>query len=242
MAKRQSSIDPIFDEEKKSGMRKYAVLGALVLIVGFIIYAAFANGGSPSGPVPIVQADNTAWTRAPEDVGGMDIPNQDSTVFELMRDEEPEDITIDEDLTKEEVAEDVQDDAPVEAVVETKKEDDPIGDLIEEKVVDPKVEPVADAKDDKPAQIPTLKAENSGNVMLRLGAVQSSDVEVARNEFVRLQKLSDGILDGRTPSFESVTLPEKGDFVRINITVDRNEADDICKALIVKNAPCLILK
>ncbi len=252
MAKRKSSIDPIFDEDQKTGFRKYAVLGFLVILIGFILYAAFAGGGSSSGPVPIVQADNTPWTRAPEDTGGMEIPNQDSTVFDLMRDEESTEITDTQDdvLESAEAEDDTQETVTTketkEAVVtnveidDTKTNDDPIGDLIEDEVKDEKE---ADTTvSDKPAQIPTLQPSSSGNVMLRLGAVPSNDTEVARQEFARLQKLSGGVLDGKTPSFESVSLPEKGDFVRINVSATSSEADDICKALIAKNAPCLILK
>lgn len=252
MAKRHSSIDPIFDENNTSNVKSYIIMGCLLILIGFVIYAAFSGGDDSAGPVPVVQADNTPWTRAPEDTGGMEIPNQDSTVFELMRDDETLEADMMEiqesgdDIVKDE-AESLKDvDSIVDKLTDNEikedekdKKDDPIGALIEEKVTIPEV---VTPEVDKPAPIPTLKTEEARNVILRLGAVQSSDMEVARQEFARLQNLSDGALAGFSPNFETVSLPEKGDFVRINISVDADKADALCKTLLASGAPCLVIK
>lgn len=88
MSRRRTSHDPLFDEPESKPWGKYALIAAIVGVGGFILYAAFAGGNAPQGPVPVIRADETPWTRAPSEAGGMDIPNQDSMVYELMEKQE----------------------------------------------------------------------------------------------------------------------------------------------------------
>ncbi len=94
MARRKSTsnMDSLFDEPQGQPWGRYAIGGAVVMVIGFIVYAAVAGHGGPQGPVPVIRADDTAWTRAPSEPGGMEIPNQDSTVFDLMDKTAPESV------------------------------------------------------------------------------------------------------------------------------------------------------
>ncbi len=169
---RRSSIDPLFDEEPQThNWMRYALIGGIVVIVGFILYAALAGRNTPQGPVPVVRADATPWTRAATETGGMEIPNQDSTVFELMDKKEIEapeliegelatedksaDKTVDE-VVSEAVEGTPEESATAETVIgdETKKSD-VIGGLIDETTVDE----TADKPEDKTADVSEDKGE-----------------------------------------------------------------------------------
>lgn len=58
-------------------------LGALLLGAGGKLFGAH-NGGT-SGNVPLVEADNTPYKSAPDDAGGMAVPNQSSTIFDTLK-------------------------------------------------------------------------------------------------------------------------------------------------------------
>lgn len=147
MSKRKASIDPLFDEEPSRGgnIAKYLMISGITIIVGFILYATLSGGNTPQGPLPVIRADITPWTREATETGGMDIPNQDSTVFELMdkKDMEPpaleEQIATEDGLPPEDAAAGVIGEAPVAAEGETAATaptdaapaEDVIGDLID---------------------------------------------------------------------------------------------------------------
>lgn len=217
MARKNNSIDPLFDEKPAPKWGRFAILFILLGVIAFLIYGAFVGGRGEAGPVPIIRADETPWTRLPEEPGGMEIPNQDSTVFELMRDQE---LLESEQPKEEKKPEPKPEPEPEQEEKSDVQQDTTIESLIEE----------------------TIEPQNSA-VTLRLGAVRGSDTSVAQSEFERLQGLSDGVLSNATAHFEPVNLPEQGDFVRINVTVQNEvEADQICAVLRSKNAPCLKLK
>lgn len=143
MARRQS-IDPLFDEEPKANnLVRYALIGGIVVIVGFIVYAALAGGKTPQGPVPVIRADATPWTRPVTETGGMEIPNQDSTVFELMDKKDTDAATIVDGVEM----------PPAEELVDT-SEDKSVDDVVDEtvnetpeKLADKPVDETADKQD-----------------------------------------------------------------------------------------------
>jgi len=83
----QSGVDHYDQEGAFSRILKSPILAvAALLLVG----AAFASvivmsySGSENGDVPVVQAQDTAFKVAPNDRGGLNVPFQDSTVFESL--------------------------------------------------------------------------------------------------------------------------------------------------------------
>lgn len=131
MPRRKTSYDPLFDEPQGNNWGRYALIAAIVVIVGFVLYATLAGPREGQGPVPLIRADETPWTRAPSEAGGMEIPNQDSTVFELMEAEKAQDAATAQPSTDEsaetpadEKAEKTEDDAiKADAEKEKAKED-----------------------------------------------------------------------------------------------------------------------
>ena len=56
----------------------------LTLGIGYAVLSGDDSGGT-SGNVPLIRADNTPYKVAPEEVGGMAVPNQNSTIFETLK-------------------------------------------------------------------------------------------------------------------------------------------------------------
>ena len=80
--------------ELPPGLRRiFIVIGVLIVfaILVSVIAASWPNGGSDdAGAVPIIRADTTPMKVKPEEPGGMNVPNKDSTIFETLRGEPEE--------------------------------------------------------------------------------------------------------------------------------------------------------
>ena len=251
MARRKTSFDPLFDEPQGPNWGRYALIAAIVIIVGFVLYAALGGSRDAQGPVPLIRADETPWTRAPSEAGGMEIPNQDSTVFELMDKEGEKEVEADTETATEEEKEDVKleekagsetEETKEVAKEEAQKDAKPtLDDLVDEAMETPKAEEkeVIGADKETPKKEEEPAPIKKDMVRVRLGAVPGTDTSEAKAEFNRLKGLAGGQLTG-TPSFETVNLP-KGSFVRINVPMERMDAARLCDTLSAKGAPCLIL-
>lgn len=63
------------------------IVGVVVLgVVAVVAWAVWPSKGGqgPDGTVPMIQADSGDFKKAPEEPGGMPIPNKDSALFETM--------------------------------------------------------------------------------------------------------------------------------------------------------------
>lgn len=241
MAKRKTSFDPLFDETEGTNWGRYILIAVIVLIVGFVLYATLGGSRDGQGPVPLIRADETPWTRAPSEAGGMEIPNQDSTVFELMDKDTDEAAKADPETAVEKEDKEVAEKESEKTEEKSAKEEDKkttLDDIVDEAMTpdETKDEVIGaeETKEDEPAPV------KKDMVRVRLGAVPGTDTSEASREFTRLKGLAGGQLSGFSPSFETVNLP-KGSFVRINVPMERADAARLCDTLSAKGAPCLIL-
>lgn len=71
---------------------RHGVIAVVVLAVLGGGYALISGGdlGGMAGNVPVVRADTTPYKVAPEEVGGMPVPNQNSTIFETLKGQDAE--------------------------------------------------------------------------------------------------------------------------------------------------------
>ena len=58
----------------------FIVLIALSFMIG-VVWKLYSGGGDTGSNVPVVRADSTPYKVDPEDPGGMEMPNKDSTIF-----------------------------------------------------------------------------------------------------------------------------------------------------------------
>lgn len=75
-----------------------AVLIALSFMVGVVWKLYVGNGDSQGQNVPIVRADEESFKVIPDDPGGMEIPNRDSTIFSSLKSSDKEGETRIENL------------------------------------------------------------------------------------------------------------------------------------------------
>lgn len=179
MSRRRASHDPLFDEPESKPWGKYALGAAIVGVAGFILYAAFVGGSAPQGPVPVIRADETPWTRAPSDAGGMEIPNQDSMVYELM--EKPEGAP-DDTATTDAAAPDVKTEAVPPTEVQTMDE------VMKAAVGDESVDKTVDKDDDKAVDV--IGAE-SADISVDENADKPLEEEVKVSEDQTVEKSED---------------------------------------------------
>jgi hypothetical protein len=79
-----------FTEKLRSPIFSTALLLGAGVAFAAIIVASYPDG-SADDQVPVIKADTLAFKDTPDSRGGMDVPNQDSTVFILMRDGQVQD-------------------------------------------------------------------------------------------------------------------------------------------------------
>jgi cell division septation protein DedD len=68
--------------------RRGAGLAMVIAVMGIfagVVWYSYPREAAREGEAPLVQADAGPYKTAPEDPGGMDIPNRDSTVFDTLR-------------------------------------------------------------------------------------------------------------------------------------------------------------
>ena len=104
-----------FDDETSGFLyahrRSLAIAAAVAVILLFIILVWSAySGGDDNAAVPTIKAESESYRIRPEEPGGMDIPNQDSTVYNAMTGGDP-DAGVENLLAEEDEPESVDRDA-----------------------------------------------------------------------------------------------------------------------------------
>lgn len=72
------------DSSGKSGLIKLALGFAFLLLLAFIVLKVYQPGVRDRGAPPTISADNTPFKIKPDDAGGVQTPNQDKTVYDVM--------------------------------------------------------------------------------------------------------------------------------------------------------------
>lgn len=88
-SRRSYSADDLGYPEKGGGLFRHPLIAFLILLItagifGGIMLLTF-SGGDKGDVLPVVRADSSPVKSVPNDKGGMDIPNSDSTVFTQLR-------------------------------------------------------------------------------------------------------------------------------------------------------------
>lgn len=230
----------------------FIVFVVVVFFVGLIWYSYPKDGSQKN--VPLIRADKSPYKVEPEDPGGMDIPFQDSTIFDTSRDGQtrqerllpPPEQPIPKDKLFAGLNADVSDEAE-EAIValESQKEvEEPkvvekvLTELKEEKPA-PQTKPLQIKQEAKPAPV-EIKPTLSGDYRVQLGSLGSqSDAE---SEWKRLQ----GMFSELKPlklTVQKADLGAKGIYYRVQAgPLNKAEAQTLCQ-VIVKKRPggCLVV-
>jgi cell division septation protein DedD len=229
-----------------------AVCAAVVVLVLVIIVSVVWSGDSKvdEAEVPVILAEGGAYKVEPEDRGGMDVPNKDSTVFENLKGTEGdsarqvENILEDAEqpVKKGEVF--VEGETPVTSTADSESEIIPAPEAkgenapVVEEMTDKKAEPVKSEPVKKATAKPTPLAK--GDAYVQLGAVKTE--ADAKAQWPKLQKLY--------PSLAALSLriqkaeTPKGVFYRIQAgPLGASAAREACAAINAKKSGgCLVAK
>ena len=215
---------------------------ALLALVGILWYA-YPRGEEKYAnmEVPIVKADTSPIRVQPESPGGMEVPHQDSTVFDPLAKKAPRVVeklrpASEEPLDKEEVLKSVKSVKPLAAIkmapklnLDLRMKDEKNG----VKKAVPKALPVK-----KKAKLVSIAS--GGNIYIQLGSYRNS--EAVKKDWKRLRKKYPQFLGSLSLKTERVNLPGKGVFYRLQagkLTV--KQAVKICTALKTSNSGGCIL-
>jgi len=242
--------------ELPRGLRRiFIVLGVLVVFAVLIAVVASswpAGKGVEEGAVPIVRADGGPFKIPPEEPGGMNVPNKDSTIFETLKGE-----------TKESDTENLLEDAADTASILPSKEEsisglsmppqpDPVIEnkiaeksksvsIIDELKTEPRPDNTEPVKVDKKPEAPKPPViSSSGSTYIQLAAVKSeAEASIlwakAKSKYSELSSLS-----MRT---QKVDLEEKGILYRVQAgPVSKDSAAALCNAIKSRGGSCIIAK
>lgn len=230
----------------------------VVLAIGVYVYKAFTGPSdivvADNSGVPLLSADETPTKVPPDEPGGMDIPDQDKTVYEVIDQQKGEDEEEVERLMPppEEPAEsgtaDTAPAIPPEPVVTTAPE--PTVTAPVPTVATP--EPVATEQPSQsaaatpaatPEPVPSTTLTPDQAWLVQLASFRSS--ANADAGWIKLSGQADGLLNGLEPDVARVDLgADKGIYYRLRAgpLPSKASARELCSKLKVRGLSCIVVK
>lgn len=233
------------DSSSRSGIIKLALGFGFLLALALIILKVYQPGVRDRDTPPKILADNTPFKVEPEDVGGMQTPNQDKTVYEVMDGQK-----IDEAVTARSSAE-VPIDLPKAANIKV----DPAPIRIEAKPT-PKPKPQAanpsgSVKNPGPGYIKTAPytpsgatiRTGSGDYVVQVASVRSA--AAAQDIWNKTEaKFSDVINSQMYADIKFADLAEKGVYYRLRVAglADKSSASALCDQFKARGQACFVTR
>lgn len=228
-----SWLEPLPDEygtaEDMTGRRMMvAALTVVILaIFGGLIWYSYLEG-TDNGPVPVVRADNSVVKEKPDTPGGMQVPDQDKSVFDKVAS-----VQADESEKLEASAE-LPIDRPVKKAVE---EEMPVVEEVPQSLPPTQNEIVAR----EVATIAPASEGKIGNFLVQLGAFGKK--ETAKQLWNKIQNDNSALLAGLSSDIMMIDLGKKGVLYRLRggMIDGRPAADAICVELKTKKQACIVV-
>jgi len=214
--KENMSNSDFFDDSRRS----FLVIGSIVavfLFVGLLWFLYYQKNVAGPDEVPLVTADDTPVKTRPLDPGGMEVPDQDKTVYDLVSGEES---NLEEQVQA----------APEQPIGDTG--DKSIEDLIRE------TDPATDAKTTPPVET-AAATPAQGLYIIQLGAFGEEDG--ANRAWKILKDRYKTVIGSLTPDIQRATLSEGRVLYRLRAGyfASRDQAEDICRRLKELGQDCL---
>jgi len=212
-----------FDVREREGLNpmvKLLILAACLLAVAFVVMKLYTPGVRDRSDPPRITADNTPFKVKPEDAGGMQTPNQDKVVFEVMDGKAPE-----TDVTPDALPEQPLKVEPPKPVVRP----------------DPVVKrPVASPPASPPSASP-VATRNSDWVVQVASTRSQAD---AKAVWMELKRKYPNLVYGVYADVKRVDLEGKGIYFRTRIAglADKSAADALCNSFDAAGQACFVTK
>lgn len=229
--------DPLipFDVRDQNGRRgMYILIGSIMalLAIATVIFVTYQPGTRDRGEPPRIKADNQPFKVEPTDPGGVQTPDQDKNVYDVMAGK-----TVEENVVMAPGAEDpIEMPKSANIQVEQPKFASPAPRV---EVTTPAPKPVA-----KPAPAPTRPvATGSGQYVVQIASVRSRGAANDIWDGVS-KKFNRDIVTGLYSDVVQVDLGDKGIFYRLRVAglADKAAANQLCTKFKAQGQACLVAK
>lgn len=226
---------------QRSGLFKLAIGVLILLAIAFLILKVYQPGVRDRGDPPLITADNTPFKVIPDDPGGLQVPDQDKEVFDMMSGSEvnrdivtlpqpeiPVEIPANNNATAEQPS-DPTDPVEVEPLTSSQaRQPDPV---VERPVTGPAP---------KPAPVRQTPATQSDWVV-QVASLRSQ--AEAESTYQSIQSRH-ALLSRYTADIVRVDLAEKGIYYRARVSGlgSKADADDVCRRLKAAGQACFVTR
>ena len=220
------------DSSGKSGMIKLALGFGFLLLLAFIVLKVYQPGVRDRGAPPKIAADNTPFKIKPDDAGGVQTPNQDKTVYDVMDGKVPnETITL---APKPEM--------PIELPKAANIKVDPAPIFQQAPKIAPKVEPKPVERVVK-APVTSQVAVGSSEWVVQVASVRSEQDAKALWGKVS-DKFAHVLSSGHYADIKYADLAEKGVYYRLRVAglADKEGASRLCKQFEAQGQACFVTR
>lgn len=250
MVTEEETLTPfdVRDSSGRQGLIKLMIGTAILLAIAFFLLKFYQPGVRDRDTPPRITAENTPFKVKPDDPGGMQVPNQDRGVFDVMDGNPPEETVTDVQIAEVPITlpkpnaegANIQVDPPANSTTNTVKTEDrePIAPLAEVQVAPP----LSTVKTPAPSQITAPRSGNSDFVVQVASVRSQADAQAT---WSRLESRFSNILgNGLYADIKRVDLEDKGIYYRTRVAglADRAAANELCNAFKAANQACFVTR
>jgi len=212
-----------FDVREREGwnpMVKLALVAAGLLLAAFIVLKLYTPGVRDRSDPPRITADNTPFKVKPEEVGGLQTPNQDKVVFEVMDGNSPGVVSTPEPRPEAPIK--MEAPAPVVKVPARR----PV------QTTTPTTRPLAGES----------AASRGSDWVVQVASTRSQ--EDAKNIWDKVNRRFPGLVAGKYADIKRVDLGDKGIYYRTRIAglSDKAAAQSLCESFEAAGQACFVAK
>ena len=224
----QDTLRP-FDAREREGLNplvKLAILVGVLLLAAFIVLKLYTPGVRDRSDPPRITADNTPFKIKPEEVGGVQTPNQDKVVFEVMDGKSPEAKASPKSLPESPI----KIEAP-EPILKRPEKKEPVAPR-PKRVKRPAVTPQREA----------AVAVRGSDWVVQVSSTRSQ--ADAAEVWTSLKRKYPDLVAGKYADVKRADLNEKGIFYRTRIAglADKTAANSLCNAFEAAGQACFVTK
>ncbi len=220
------------DSSGKSGMIKLALGFGLLLLLAFIILKVYQPGVRDRGAPPKITADNTPFKIKPDDAGGVQTPNQDKTVYDVMNGNTP----------RETVTPAPKPEIPIELPKAANIKVDPTPIIQRAPKVVPKVVPKI-IKQTVAAPAKSKVAVGSSEWVVQVASVRTQ--QAAQDIWAKVSGKFETVLSsGHYADIKYADLAEKGVYYRLRVAglADKEGASRLCNEFEAQGQACFVTR
>ncbi|GLQ20229.1 SPOR domain-containing protein [Algimonas porphyrae] len=222
----------------RSGLFKLVIGVLLLLAVAFIVLKIYQPGVRDRADPPLITADNTPFKIVPDDPGGLQVPDQDKEVFDMMAGTEPSrdivtlpqpETPVDRTTITPETTNDGTDPVAVEPLQPAETSPPAVRQPVETPVVRPDPAPAT-----QPPATPSDWVVQVASLRSQAEADRTYDAIANRHS----------ALSGYQRDIVRVDLAEKGIYYRARVSglASKSAADDVCRQLKAAGQACFVTR